>query len=111
MGSQLQYSYDALIPGYLLWDFSQNIAWTCDGNYVTQVNNFQAWANVYDPLWRYDGLDGQSQSGGVGYTYYHGFSQGHFTLHFGPWEVTSGHPWINQRGYGNGTGAYNYGGA
>lgn len=92
----------------LLWSYHQRIQWSYDGVYVTAVQAHYSWGAPNWP-WRYDGLIGQSESGGAGSTYFQRFSQGKFTLYVLGLPIQSSYPWINQGVYGNGSHSYSGG--
>ena len=95
--------------GTLIWSFNQQIGWGYDGTYVTSVFSHQSWGSATWP-WSYEGLISESEIGGVGYTYFHRFSQGKFSMQIGGIPVQTDTPWINQYVYGNGTHSYTTGG-
>ena len=94
--------------GSLIWTFQQTVIWYYNGTYITQIVSAYALGSAPDPFWHYDGIIGQSQSGGAGYTYFNMFSQGLFTLRIGGWVIESMTPWINFWAYGNGSYSYTY---
>lgn len=63
--------------GFDLWEYHQVINWCNDGTNVTYTS-WNAWGQTQDPTWSWEGVVGSSSSGGVGYSWYDQWSQGHF---------------------------------
>lgn len=90
-----------IFPFGEVWWFHQRVRWYYDGTYVTGIPIHQSWGEAEWPF-SYQGIISESETGGVGYTYFHRFSQGKFTMNIAGWPVLTMTPWIDQWVYGTG---------
>lgn len=95
--------------GTIVWSFFQKIEWSYNGTYVTAVTDHHSWGSSTWP-WFYQGIIGESESGGAGYTYFSRFSQGYFEEIILEWVIDSDSPWISMTVYGDGDNTYSTGG-
>ena len=83
--------------------YAQKIDWCYNGSTITSKTRTR-WGEVYEVTLKYNGHIGNSESGGVGQTYYYAWTQGSFCM----WVPLVGctinlYPWVEQYVYGNGT--------
>ena len=91
--------------GSTLWKYFQRIDWCYNGSSVTSVSR-RRWGETYWPGWSFKGHTGNQTSGGVGWTGYQAWTQGHFCLASYFDCVQDRYPWIDITVWRNGT--YNY---
>ncbi|MEA1958427.1 MAG: hypothetical protein U9N44_01970 [Chloroflexota bacterium] len=92
--------------GMKLWSYYESITFGYDGTTITRADQPRIWGQTYIVGWRYEGVLSSSTSGGVGYTFYEGWTQGHFILGIGGWDIKHCYPQIDITVYGNGGWSY-----
>lgn len=93
--------YSVALSGQKLWSYYQRIDWSYSGGQITSVTRYR-WGTVYQVFWSFEGHIGNTESGGVGQSYYQAWTQGKFVLNIGGWVVQTQYPWIDMTVYGNG---------
>lgn len=95
-----------------VWKYFERVNWSFNGSTVIAKSRTRG-AEIYAPLWVYNGHIGSTESGGLGQSYYDAWTQGKFTLHF-PWSggpvIQQKLPWIEIVVRGNGTYSTSWGG-
>ena len=94
--------------GELIIEYFQRIMWYYDGDFITDVPVHQSWGIGHWP-WAYDGVIGESESGGRWYSYFHRFSQGKFRFNIWilPDQVIT--PWVDQWAFADGSYSFTHG--
>lgn len=89
--------------GQNLGRYAQKIDWCYNGSTITSKTRTR-WGEVYSPPLQFNGNIDNSESGGVGQTYYRAWTQGEFCMWLpGAGCVTWVYPWVEQYVYGTGT--------
>ncbi len=77
--------------GFHLWGYFQKIDWCATGSTITSVSRTR-WGEVYATSWEFVGHIQNAEEGGVGYSTYRAYTQGHFQQclgfcfdHYYPW--------------------------
>jgi hypothetical protein len=98
--------------GQVIWQFNQRMNWCSNGSTLTSKTR-TVWASNMWFFWSYSGLvpGGDSQSGGVGYSYWRSFVQGEFKYcPPGVGCIQYNYPWLDMTARANGTGTGSGGG-
>ena len=88
--------------GATLWRYEHRITWDWDGTYIVSNPQWTISGTTYVIGWRYAGVVSSNTWGGYGQTYYRAYSQGHFILGIGGWDIENDYPWIDNTVYGAG---------
>jgi hypothetical protein len=101
--------YRKSTAGITVWRYRQIIEWCWNTAHTRITSRYrERWGRTYVPLWHFRGHIGSATGGGVGYTYFRAFTQGHFEFCFVQIGgcVVSRNPWIRMTVYASGAWTY-----
>jgi hypothetical protein len=97
--------------GMTMWTYWSRGEWCGDGSRITSTIGKTRGITVNMPYWEFTGHDAWQTSGGVGMTYWHTYTQGHFQNCFPVIGcVQHRYPWVDLYMYGSGSASGSYGG-
>ena len=92
------------ILGLRLWGFNTRTSWCWDGEVITNTPHFTIRGYTNHPLWRYNGVISERETGGQGQWTHQDYAQGSFSYCLGGRVgcVQSQYPYVDKTQYGNG---------